>query len=84
MELANGNTVKVEKEIELITSIEADKFRTYNITYRIMPQLSTDVVLGVSFLQDNEAIINFKEGFLTLDGKHYEILSENEQSYKNE
>jgi hypothetical protein len=39
----------------------------------MLPELATEILLGMSFLVNNEAIINLKEDIFTLDGKQYEI-----------
>lgn len=64
--------------------LEADKNRTYNVKYKVMPNLTTDVFLGLEFLSENDAVINFEEGLITLDGKQYEIPTITDECFKIE
>jgi hypothetical protein len=84
VELANGSNVAINQEIKLKMHLEADTSRTYNVTFKIMQNLTTDIILGLAFLFDNESIIDMKEGILTIDGKHYEFPTYSDQSYIHE
>ncbi|KAG0438524.1 Retrovirus-related Pol polyprotein from transposon opus [Dictyocoela muelleri] len=46
-----------------------------------MPNPNYQIILGMRFLLENEAVINLREGFLNLDGCEYEISGCSE--YKN-
>jgi predicted aspartyl protease len=72
-EFADGSTKPVEKSTNIEFSIANDKQIAYKTECKILPNLAMDVLLGMSFLINNEAIINFKENILILDGKQYEI-----------
>lgn len=38
-----------------------------------MKRLATDILLGIEFLLENDSIINIKEGYVSLDGRQYEL-----------
>jgi hypothetical protein len=82
-EMANGVQQKIEKEINGDIQLEADTSKIYQVKLKLMSKLTTDIVLGMAFMLDNEAVIDLKEGILTLDGKHFEIL-ENNKHYEHE
>lgn len=43
--------------------------------FKVIPTSNTDIILGMSFLQKNDAVIDLKEGFITIDGIHFEMTN---------
>lgn len=82
-ELANGSEVEISKYVKGEFHIENDVTTVYKTELRLLSGLTTNVILGNAFLQENNAIINFKESTLTLDGKEYETknIINNEENY---
>lgn len=60
VEMANGQTVTVDKSTTLDLKLEADNSRIYNVDFKIMPHLSSDMLIGLAFLSENEALNDLK------------------------
>ncbi|KAG0435206.1 hypothetical protein DMUE_4835 [Dictyocoela muelleri] len=45
-----------------------------------MPNPNKQIILGMRFLLENEAIINLREGFVNLDGFEYEVSTKNHEA----
>ncbi|KAG0440650.1 hypothetical protein DMUE_1581 [Dictyocoela muelleri] len=73
VELANGEIVEVHKSINLTFKLKEDKNNSYRSEFYVMNYRNTYPILGMRFLMENDAVINLKEGFVTLDGTEYEI-----------
>jgi hypothetical protein len=73
-EMANGSKLEINKEVIGDLQLQADTSKRYQVNMRIMPKLSTHIVLGMDFMLSNEVVIDLKENILTVDGKNFEIL----------
>lgn len=74
-EMANGDTIRIEKESQVQFNLINNLNVIYNELFRIIPESSASMILGMNFLQKNDAIINMKEGLITIDGLGVEILN---------
>jgi predicted aspartyl protease len=75
-EMANGNLIIINKAMKVNLNIQADSTITYGVDLRILPNLTTDIILGMDFMLENEVIINLAERILTVGNKHFEILDD--------
>jgi hypothetical protein len=81
-EMANGFTTQVENSASISFNIQGDTMIEYKTECRVLPSLSSELLLGMVFLVNNDAVINMKDDILTLDGKQYEIKTTD--SHKND
>lgn len=47
-----------------------------------MNVITTDIILTVAFLSKNNAILNFKDQILVLDGEEYDLTEKNDMTDK--
>jgi predicted aspartyl protease len=71
--VANGTTVVSNQSVVLNFSIQNDKNLEYRNEFKIIDSLAAEMILGTDFLEMNNAIIDFKESVLTIDGRQYEL-----------
>lgn len=76
-EIANGSTETIAEKTNIESVIMNDTNICYTVECQILKTSATEVLLGMSFLMTNDAVINLKEGILILDGKKYEIILRN-------
>ncbi|KAG0434519.1 Retrovirus-related Pol polyprotein from transposon 17.6 [Dictyocoela muelleri] len=72
-EIANGEMVEINEEINLSFKLENDKNNLYMSKLYVLHNPNKQAILGMRFLIENEAVINLKEGYISLDGSEYEI-----------
>ncbi|KAG0434941.1 hypothetical protein DMUE_4964, partial [Dictyocoela muelleri] len=72
-EVGNGDLVEINKETELKFQLIKDIDNYYCSKFYILPNPNLQIILGMRFLLENDAIINLREGFIVLDGCEYEI-----------
>lgn len=57
-EMANGETIKIDKFWKLQFTINENPNTIHIDKFRIIPKSNTDMILGMSFLQQNNAMID--------------------------
>lgn len=72
-EVANGSAVSMKEEITLSFRLDKGKNNLNPSKFYVLPNPNIQAILGMRFLAENDAIINLKEGFISLDGFEYEI-----------
>ncbi|MGL5707545.1 MAG: reverse transcriptase domain-containing protein [Aeromonas sp.] len=77
-EMADGSSVNVTQRVFTTFSVQNDTNIKYQTEFRILPNGAPTILLGMLFLRNNEAIINLKDGILTLDGKQHELNEDND------
>ncbi|KAG0420206.1 Retrovirus-related Pol polyprotein from transposon, partial [Dictyocoela roeselum] len=77
VELADGNIIHISEEIELRFNLLGDTNNYYITNFNILEKQTNSMILGMCFLNENEAVINLSNGTLKLDGTEYEIRSDN-------
>ena len=92
--VANGEETEITEGIITDIIIENDNSTKYSTFFKIIKGKLPEIILGVEFLQDNDANINFKDGTYKIGNKEYEInnfeskialdkeLSKNNKIYK--
>ncbi|KAG0435937.1 Retrovirus-related Pol polyprotein from transposon opus [Dictyocoela muelleri] len=73
VELANGSSVSIYEHCNLQFEIMGNTNIKYKSEFLVLPNPTETLILGMRFLTENDAVINLKEGTLTLDGFEYEI-----------
>ena len=73
IEVANNETVKVEKKVEVLLELKSTPAAEYKMDLYLMKNMSIEVILGMDFLQKFSCILNFKEPLLTIDGHAVEL-----------
>lgn len=71
--LVDGSSIESSKEATLEFNIQGDTTRTYKTTTRVLRSMSLPGILGMNFLLENDACIDFASGIITLDNKSYEL-----------
>ncbi|KAG0437866.1 Transposon Tf2-8 polyprotein [Dictyocoela muelleri] len=84
VETASGDHITCEYTKFMDFQIKGDKQITYKSLFYIFPSKTSKVILGMQFLQENDAIINIKENFITLDNREYEIELSGNKLDKND
>ena len=64
---ANNSQINILGKTFIEVSFDATKNNTYKIETLVAKDLSNKLILGRKFLEENECILNFKEGIITID-----------------
>ncbi|KAG0420343.1 Retrovirus-related Pol polyprotein from transposon 17.6 [Dictyocoela roeselum] len=72
-ECANGELINITHTTKMNFFCAADKAIKYQDTFYVLPQKKNTIILGMSFLKENHAIIDLKNNIITLDGREYEL-----------
>jgi hypothetical protein len=84
VEMANGNSLPVNKSCDVKLQLQADTTVNYEVNLRLLKNLTTDIILGMDFMLLNDVVINMKEKIISINNKHYEILEHDNTYYENE
>lgn len=84
MIMANGDMAKCNEQTKIELMLSNDKNVIHLCNTRIMDSLTTDIILGMEFLENNNAIIDLKDGIITIDGRQYELEKEKHKFDSND
>ncbi|KAG0438802.1 hypothetical protein DMUE_2868 [Dictyocoela muelleri] len=59
-QLVNGDMVTTDKEAEFKIKVKKDKEEEYSVCAKILPNMNTDIILGMDFLLSNKVKIDFE------------------------
>ncbi|KAG0430718.1 DNA damage-inducible protein 1 [Dictyocoela muelleri] len=76
----NGNTFKSDKETEFLIYFQSDNCNGYKATARILPDMSTDLILGMDFMTKQEVSIDLKDLIIKIGTTEYEVNSIQEKN----
>ena len=71
--LADGTKVSNESKLKFFFGLNSDARQQFLCEAKVMRNLQPHVVLGMAFLQLNNAIINLRDGFVTISGMEIEL-----------
>lgn len=83
IETANKEIIKVKHIIETTFKLKSLNNSTFNLEAVVVRDLCTDVILGSDFLSVNEAILNYAENTVTLDGRSIYVNLETRNKQTN-
>ncbi|KAG0436847.1 Retrovirus-related Pol polyprotein from transposon 17.6 [Dictyocoela muelleri] len=72
-ECANGDLITITHTAKIRFKCAADKTIDYLGMFHILPRKKNTIILGMSFLKQNLAVIDLKNNILVLDGREYEL-----------
>ncbi|KAG0436051.1 Retrovirus-related Pol polyprotein from transposon opus, partial [Dictyocoela muelleri] len=81
IELANGTSEEIKYDAKIEFSLFNDNHNKYISNFLILPKTASTIILGMKFLCENRAKIDLEQQILIIDGRDYEIGTENEFSY---
>ncbi|KAG0437692.1 hypothetical protein DMUE_3543 [Dictyocoela muelleri] len=73
LETVNGIEINATKCITFELMLQGDTSYTYKVKSLVLDNIQPDIILGIPFLQENDAKIDFRNNTITLDGKEYEF-----------
>ncbi|KAG0435975.1 hypothetical protein DMUE_4448 [Dictyocoela muelleri] len=74
VETASGERLRCIEKTVAEFSLNGDQNCRYRSNFNILDTKSENLILGMQFLQENDAIINLKENYINLDSKEYELI----------
>lgn len=72
-ECANGEFINITHTAKMGFKCAADKAIEYLGLFHILPRKKNSVILGMSFLTQNQAVIDLKNNIIAIDGREYEL-----------
>ncbi|KAG0442520.1 Retrovirus-related Pol polyprotein from transposon [Dictyocoela muelleri] len=73
LEMINGNKITTNQFTMLNLSLQSDITTVYRVKFLILEGIQPEIILGIPFLQENDAKIDFKNNIILLEGKEYEF-----------
>ncbi|KAG0420637.1 hypothetical protein EQH57_0071 [Dictyocoela roeselum] len=75
VQIADGRYITIKREIDLNFSLLNDSQTMYQSKFHVIEEQTDDAIIGMQFLKENDAIIDFKNDKITLDNKEYRLNS---------
>ncbi|KAG0420565.1 Transposon Tf2-6 polyprotein [Dictyocoela roeselum] len=76
VETASGESIKCTSLARCEFFLNNDTKCRYKSSFYIFESKSNNIILGMKFLRENDAIINLKDNYINLDNREYEIGKE--------
>ncbi|KAG0436253.1 hypothetical protein DMUE_4317 [Dictyocoela muelleri] len=76
VETASGESIMSSSIVRLEFYLNEDKNCRYKTDFYLFNSRSRNIILGMQFLKDNDAIINLKDNYIKIDNREYEIYYE--------
>lgn len=71
--MANGDTPSCSEMATINFTISNDASVIHTCKARTMKNLSTDIILGMQFLENNNTIIDLNDRIIVIDGRQYKL-----------
>ncbi|KAG0436332.1 Protein DDI1 like protein, partial [Dictyocoela muelleri] len=75
VQIADGRCITIKREVNLNFSILHDTSINNKSKFYVIEEQHDDAIVGMQFLKENDAIIDFKNDKITLDNKEYNLNS---------
>ncbi|KAG0439274.1 hypothetical protein DMUE_2548 [Dictyocoela muelleri] len=72
-ECANGDLINITRTAKIRFKCSDDKTIDYLGIFHIFPRKKNTIKLGMTFLKQNQALIDLKNNILVIDGREYEL-----------
>ncbi|KAG0435924.1 Retrovirus-related Pol polyprotein from transposon opus, partial [Dictyocoela muelleri] len=72
-ECANGDLINITHTAKISFKCAADKTIDYLCIFHILPCKKNTIILGMTFLKQNQVLIDLKNNIIVIDGREYEL-----------
>ncbi|KAG0436055.1 Retrovirus-related Pol polyprotein from transposon [Dictyocoela muelleri] len=79
IEIADGTLIEVNLDTKAEFQLFGDERIKYISNFNLLKNPNGNPILGMRFLEENNAIINIKEKYITIDGIEYEFITKNNE-----